>query len=119
MFGTNYTQVWKADEHLQATKQNLKLTLWSERGELLGDPYFGLMLKHYLFNQNNTILRDIIIDMIYTQVALFLPQLKIERKDIEIVQDLRKGQLICYITGRNQIDYTLNTYELVLFKSTE
>ncbi len=115
MFGTNYTNVWQESEHKEATAQNLKLTLNSMRGELLGDPYFGMLLQQYMFDQNNYILRDVIADMVYTQVAVFIPQLKVERKGITIIQNRRLGQLICKIQGINQIDYLPNTYELVLF----
>ena len=119
MFSTNSTNVWKEDEYLATTKQNAKLTLQTMRGELFGDPYFGLMLKQYLFDQNSYVLRDIIIDMIYTQLALFLPQVRVNRKDISIIQDLQKGTLICNFSGINQIDYTVNTFELVLLNETQ
>jgi len=119
MFSTNSTNVWKSDEYLQATTQNTILLLHTERGELFGDPYFGLMLKHYMFDQNNYILRDAIIDMIYTQLALFIPQVKVKRDNISIVQDRQKGKLYCTFSGINQIDFTNNTYNLVLFNSNE
>lgn len=45
-----------------ATLQNLKMLLWSEKGELFGDPYYGTGLKKYLYEQNDLILRDILID---------------------------------------------------------
>ena len=119
MFNTNSTRVWKSSEHLKATKQNTKLVLYSERGELIGDPYFGLMLRQFMFDQNNYILRDQIIDMIYTQLAIFIPQVHVERKDITIFQDREKAKLYCEFSGINQIDYQLNTYQLVLFDSNE
>jgi hypothetical protein len=118
MFGTNYTRVWKESEHHAATAQNLKLVLHSMRGELLGDPYFGLSCREYMFDQNNYILRDAIADMIYTQVAIFIPQLKVARTGITIIQNRKLGQLICKIQGINQIDYQPNTYELVLFSES-
>ena len=119
MFNTNSTRVWKSSEYLNATKQNTKLVLYSERGELIGDPYFGLMLRQFMFDQNNYILRDQIIDMIYTQLAIFIPQVHVERKDITIFQDREKAKLYCEFSGINQIDYQLNTYQLVLFDSNE
>ncbi len=115
MFNTNSTNVWESDEYLSATKQSTELILLSEKGELFGDPYFGLLFKHYLFNQNDAILRDHVIDMIYEQLAIFIPQLRIERKNISIVQDKEKGKLYCHFTGINQIDYQVNTFDLVLF----
>lgn len=115
MFNPNSTRVWKSSEHLDATKQSTILLLQTARGELFGDPYFGLMLKRYLFDQNSYILKDAIIDTIYTQLAIFIPQVKVKRDDIEIIQDREKGKLYCEFSGINQIDYTFNTYNLVLF----
>lgn len=119
MFNPNSTRVWKSSEHLEATKQNTKLLLQTNRGELFGDPYFGLMFKRYLFDQNSYILRDAIIDMIYTQLAIFIPQVKVKREDIEIIQDRERGKLYCKFSGISQIDYTFNTYNLVLFDEKE
>lgn len=119
MFNTSNTRVWLSEEHNEATRQNAKLLLHCERGELIGDPYFGLLIKHFMFDPNSYVLRDQIIDMIYTQLAVFIPQVKIERKDISVYQDREKGKLYCEFSGINQIDYTLNTYALVLFDATQ
>ena len=119
MFNSNSTRVWKTNEYLAATKQNTILLLNSERNELFGDPYFGLLFKYYLFSQNSLILRDVIADMIYTQLAIFIPQVKVERKDINIVQDREKGKLYCTFRGVNQIDYQPNTYNLTLFEQND
>lgn len=119
MFNTNSTNVWKSNEYLSATTQNTILLLHTTRGELFGDPYFGLMLKRFMFDQNNYVLRDQIIDMIYTQLALFIPQVKVKRKDIDIVQDRQKGKLYCHFSGTNQIDYQLNTFDLLLLENNE
>lgn len=119
MFNTNSTRVWKSNEHHEATMQNTKLVLYCERGELIGDPYFGLLLKHFMFDQNNYVLRDQIIDMIYTQLAIFIPQVHVERKDINIFQDREKAKLYCEFTGTNKIDYQINTYQLVLLQEKE
>ena len=115
MFNTNNTRVWKSSEYLDATKQSTELLLHTTRGELFGAPFFGLMLKRYLFDQNSYILKDAIIDMIYTQLSLFIPQVKVKREDIEIIQDREKGKLYCAFSGVSQIDYTHNTYNLLLF----
>jgi hypothetical protein len=118
MFDTNSSRIWKADEYGKATKQNVFLLLQSERGELVCDPYFGILLKHYMFNQNSYILKDMLIDTIYTQIAIFLPQVKISRNSIDIVHDPLKGRLYCSFSGTSQIDYTHNTYNLLLFDET-
>lgn len=119
MFNTNSSRVWKSNEFLKATRQNTKLILSCERGELIGDPYFGLMIRHFMFDQNNYVLRDQIIDMIYTQLAIFIPQVHVERKNITVFQDREKAKLYCEFTGINQIDYQPNTYQLVLFDANE
>ena len=119
MFNSNSTNVWKSTEYNEATTQNTKLVLQSMRGELFGDPYFGLMLKKLLFDQNSYILNDTIIDMIYTQLAIFIPRIKVRRQDIDIVQDREKGKLYCNFSGINQIDYQHNTFNLVLLEDNE
>ena len=115
MFRPNSSNIWRADEHGKATRQNALLLLQSERGELECDPYFGILLKHYMFNQNSYILKDMLIDTLYTQIAIFLPQIRVSRNSIDIVSDRLKGKLYCSFSGTNQIDYTHNTFNLLLF----
>ena len=103
MFNTNSTNVVK---DFDATAQNLVLTLGTEKGELFGDPYFGLRLKKFLYEQNNAILRDMLIDEIYTQVALFMPQLIVKRSDIKIVA--KRAKLYCKIKATNQANFKTN-----------
>lgn len=114
MLNSNSTRIIK---DLDATKQNAILLLKSEKGELFGDPFFGIRLKKYLFNQNNVILRDIIVDEIYTQLALFLPQVKVARSDIQLMFD--RGTLYCKFRGINQANLKLDTYSLVLYQDGE
>ena len=57
----------------EATFQNLKLLLESERESLFGDPYFGVLLKRFLYEKNNLILRDLVIDEIYTAIKTYIP----------------------------------------------
>jgi len=114
MLNSNSTRIVK---DLEASKQNSLLLLRSEKGELFGDPFFGIRLKKYLFNQNNIILRDIIADEIYTQIALFLPQIRVSRKDIQIIQD--KGILYCKFKGINQANLKLETYSLNIYNDQE
>lgn len=114
IFNTNSTNVTK---DFEATKQNALLLLRTEKGELFGDPYFGLRLKRYIYEQNNYILRDIIIDEIYTQLALFMPQLLVKREDIKIVQD--RAKLYCRFKATNQANFKVDTYSLVLFNEDD
>lgn len=118
MFNSNSSRIWLENEYGKATRQNVLLLLQSERGELVCDPYFGILLKHYMFNQNSYILKDILLDTIYTQIAIFLPQVKVSRNAIDLVTDPLKGRLYCTFSGTNQIDYTHNTFNLLLFDET-
>jgi hypothetical protein len=118
MFKPNSSRIWREDEYNKATRQNVLLLLESERGEFEYDPYFGILLKHYMFNQNSYILKDMLIDTIYTQIAIFLPQVKVSRDAIDIRSDPLKGRLYCSFSGVNQIDYTHNTFNLLLFDET-
>ena len=118
MFNSNSSRIWLPEEYLKATRQNVLVLLHSERGELECDPYFGILLKHYLFNQNSYILKDMLIDTIYTQIAIFLPQVRVLRNSIDIISDPLKGRLYCKFSGTNQIDYTHNTFNLLLFDET-
>ena len=119
MFAGNNANIWKTSEYLEATKQNAEILLQCRRGELFGDPYFGVTLEQFLFDQNNAVLREAVIDVIYTQLALFLPQVRVNRKDISIIQDKEKGKIYCKFSGISQIDYQNNTYNLLLYQNTE
>lgn len=115
MLNSNTTNI--VSNSLEATKRNLKNLLLSEKGEFLGDPYFGVSLKRYLFDQNDVILQDIIIDEIYTQIATFMPQLQVNRNDIQL--DKARGSLFVNIKATNLVNYTTNLYNIVLFEEEE
>ena len=99
----------------QATLNNLKLLLGSEKTTLFGDPYYGVKVKYYMFEQYGRLIKDIIIDEIYSQIKTFMPQILVNRKDINIVQDER-GTLTANIRVTYLTDYTQENYSLVLFK---
>ena len=60
-----------------------------------------------------------LIDTLYTQIAIFLPQVRVSRNSIDIVSDKLTGRLYCHFSGINQIDYTHNTFNLLLFDETK
>ena len=101
----------------EATKQNLESLLYSEKGEFKFDPFFGIRLKRYLFEQNNYILYDILVDELYTQISTFMPQILIERKNITLT--VERGKIYCKIVCQNRVDFTTDTYNLVLFQQEE
>lgn len=84
MFNSTNTILLKDHE---ATSSNLVLLLYSVKKSLFGDPYFGTNLRNYLFEQSNLILRDIVIDDIYTAIKVFMPQISLKREDISVELD--------------------------------
>ena len=70
----------------EATISNLRLMLASWKTSLFGDPYFGTNIKRFIFDQNNVVLKDLIIDDINLAIHDFMPQIQISRNDITIRQ---------------------------------
>ncbi len=105
-------------EDREATRNNIKNLLGSEKGSLFGDPYFGIRLKYYLFEQNSRVLKDILIDEIYSQIKVFIPQVFINRRDIDIIQT-KRGVLEVKIKVTYRSDFTQENFSLVLFKEGE
>lgn len=99
-------------DNYDATLQNLKMLLWSEKGELFGDPEFGTGLKRYLYDQNDYILADLIIDNVYTAIATFMPQIYVTRNDIKV--EIERAKIIVTIRALNRLDFTTNLYNIVL-----
>jgi len=99
-------------DNYDATLQNLKMLLWSEKGELFGDPEFGTGLKRYLYDQSDYMLADLVIDNVYTAITTFMPQIYITRNDIKI--EIDRAKLIVTIRALNRLDYTTNLYNIVL-----
>lgn len=114
MFNNSNTNVKRDNE---ATLICMHLLLSSESGTFTWDPDFGIKIRRYYFDQNNYILRNILIDEIYTKVAAFCPQLFLERKNIKIRQEGKK--LTANIYCKNRDNFETNTYNLVLFESDE
>ena len=114
MFNNTSTKI--VDGH-DATLQNLKLLLLSDRGGLFGDPYYGTILKRLIFEQNNSILKDIVVDAIYTVILQFLPQIKVKRKDITIRQD--GVDIFVNIKAVNMLDFTPDLFNISLMNYQE
>ena len=100
----------------EATFQNLKYLILSEKGELFGDPFYGVVLKKYLFDQNDTIIKDLVLDDMYTAIATFMPQLRINRNDLKL-RTGDKGEIFVDIRAINQLDFTTDLYSIVLLET--
>lgn len=77
-------------EDKSAVKQNIILMLHSIKTELLGDPYYGTNLQKLIFDPNDIVVKDQVIDEIYVAIRLFIKEVTLLRKDIKITQD-KKG----------------------------
>lgn len=114
IFSSARTLLFKDHE---ATLSNLKLLLASERTSLLGDPYFGTILKRVIFEQNNRVLQDLIIDEIYTSILTFMPQIKLARNNVAITSN--GVDVYATVTGLNLIDYKPDMYTINLTNTDE
>ena len=114
MFTLNTVQIVKDKD---ATLSNLKLLIGSDKFSLLGDPYFGTNIKKFIYEQNNTVFRDLLQDELYTAIRIFIPQVTLKRSDIKIVSD--HEQVFAQIYCINTLDNTPNLYSIRLTDSEE
>ncbi len=104
-------------EDKEAAKSNLLLLLNSERLSLFGDPYFGTLLKQVIFQPNNNIIVDLIIDELYTTICTYIPQLHLTRNDITIKSN--KIDLFATINVTYKIDNTSDLYHINLTNNVQ
>jgi len=74
-------------EDHEAIKSNLILLLKSSKTSLFGDPFYGTELKRFIFEQNHSVIKDLIIDEIYEDILTFMPQVYVKRNDISVTTD--------------------------------
>lgn len=118
MFRGNATVVDEdSTNSAKASLTCLHLLLGSECETLFGDPEFGLYLRKYMFDQNNFVLRDILIDEIYTKITTFCPQIFLERKNIKITNSGKS--VFVNITCKDKVTFRNNIFNLKLFESEE
>lgn len=114
MLGNSSTNIIRDHD---ATASNLKLLLLSDKTSLFGDPYFGTNIKKLIHDQNNIVIRDLVIDDIYTAITTFMPQIIVKRGDIKVTSD--KSNVYVNLKCLNLIDYTTDLYNINLTSSEE
>lgn len=114
MFNSNKTAIVRDKE---ATEQNLKSLLASFKKTLLGDPYFGSNLQKLLFEHNNIVLQDLVIDDIFSAINAFMPQIRVIRDNITVTSN--GNSVIVNIRAQNLLDYTFSEYTLNLLTVEE
>ena len=119
MISINFPQIFSSNatktvKDMNATKQNTYLLLSSQVKKMFGDPAYGTHLLKFMFQPNSLMIRDMIVDDIYNTIALYMPQLRLNRKDIEIINDEVLGKITCKFKATNIANYETDTYQLVL-----
>lgn len=114
MISLNQTNIVK---DVDATRQNLICLLHSYKKTLLGDPNFGVNLRQLFYETNNAVLRDLVVDDIYTAINNFMPQLKVLRKDITVTSNLNIVNV--RIRAQNILDFNFETYNIKLLDVEE
>lgn len=114
MFSSESVNLYKDK---QATLTNLKLLLATEVTSLFGDPGYGTRLMQTIYSQNDFVLRDLVIDEIYTAIKMYMPQMLVERKDISIIAE--DDKLYAEIKAVSANDYTLDLYRIQLTDTEE
>lgn len=109
IFSSAKTNLIKDNE---ATLSNTKLLIASWKDSLFGDPYFGTNIKRYVYEQNNIILRDIIIDDIFESIRTFIPQILVRRDWIKINQ--KNSELYATINCINKLDNQPDMFDIRL-----
>lgn len=100
-----------------ATYTNLKLLLKSNILSLFGDPYFGTALKRMLYENGTTMVKELIVDEIYTKIIAFMPQLVLKRNDVKVSTD--GVDVFVKINCMNLIDGTSDLYTINMTNSEE
>ena len=116
MFSSNHRDTLLLSEK-EAIKSNLLLLLNSEKLSLFGDPYYGVALKQVIFQPQDLVLVDLIIDEIITAIELYLPQIYVAREHIQLRSD--KINLYATIQITYRMDNTSDMFNIVLTNNQE
>ncbi len=105
---SNRTGMFKESTHKELVMQNIKLLLNTSKGEFFGDPFFGTSIRKLLFNPNDFVIKDLVIDDIASAIAQYVKEVTVNRSDIRIEQDKRgviniKFPVYYNIDGTNNI----------------
>ena len=70
-------------EYIDLVNQNLKMLLLTSPGERIMDPFFGVGMRRFIFEQDHPNVYSDISSRIYQQVAKYLPYLELEHVDFQ------------------------------------
>ncbi len=98
-----------------ATLQNIETLLLTNKGEFESDPYFGCDLRKFIYDQKDVILKDVIIDDIYSAIKLFIPQVIVKRSDITLDID-EKSTVKVQIKALDRASFKTDMYNIVVMQ---
>lgn len=101
-----------------AIKSNLKNLLYSNKGGLFGDPYYGTNLKHILFDQAaEDIAKELIKDDIYEAILSYMPQTTIDRDYIDV--NIQNTFVSVTIKAKNDLGIVSDLMQIKLLNTEE
>ena len=101
-----------------AIKSNLKNLLYSNKGGLFGDPYYGTNLKHILFDQAaEDIAKELIKDDIYEAILSYMPQTTIDRDYIDV--NIQNTFVSVTIKAKNDLGVVSDLMQIKLLNTEE
>ena len=97
----------------EAVNSNLQLLFQSAKRSLFGDPYFGNDLMGNFYENESSLIKDVMIDEVYQMIVDFMPHIYVERKGITISFDENKN-LVLRVFYIYLEDNTSNLYDIQL-----
>ena len=100
-------------EGKDAVNSNLQLLFQTSKRSLFGDPYFGNELMGNFYENESSIVKDVLIDEVYKMITDFMPHIYVERKGITINVD-ENDNLVLRVFYIYLEDNTSNLYDIQL-----
>lgn len=94
----------------------LGLLIRTSKGELLGDPAYGTNLMKYIYEPNDLILRDMVIEDLTTAIKNYETRIIVASSDIEVVID--KEYMYITINYLMKNTGTYETFTIYLLRGT-
>lgn len=101
-----------------AVKSDLKALLYSNKGGLFGDPYYGTNLKKVLWEQAyEPVIQEIIKDEVFEVIYSYMPQITVDRSSIKV--DVSGNAVVVSIDVKSSNGIESNLYQITLLTGEE
>jgi phage baseplate assembly protein W len=96
--------------HREMVSQNLKMLILTIPGERIMDPMFGIGLKTFLFEQNNSTTQGAISSKIKEQLGIYMPYIELVNLEFQNTESNSEiGENILYI----RLEYWIEPLEVL------